>query len=365
MAPRYYAITVWLLIVAAWGVWRIGHPARSKKTWRRAIGWTGFALITFLAASPMLVFPAYTPITPTGHQVVATDTQTVVDASRTDLFSKHGSHRTLTFGAWYPDVSGADFPLIVFSHGSMGIRDSNFSLFEELASHGYVVVSIDHTWHALYTRDTTGHQIWIDGGYVGELRRENAKEDPAQSLEYYRRWMGIRVADIEFVLDHLLSGSDLVSRMIDPERIGLIGHSLGGSAVLGVGRLRDDIGAVVALEAPYMTEILAVEDGRFVWNADPYPVPVLNVYTDSAWGHLSEWPQYERNRELLDDPLADTLHIEGVGHLHLTDLSLSSPFLTRLLNGHPSTGDPREALELLNRRVLEFFDEHLRGPDEG
>lgn len=360
-APRYYALAVWLLILAVWG-WRgLYREPRSRTTGRTVVIGVTVAALTFLAVSPALIFPAYTPIDPTGDLPFVTAMYTVTDSERVDPFSKHGYPRWLTLQAWYPDVTDGDFPLIVFSHGSMGIKTSNQSMFEDLASHGYVVVSIDHTWHALYSSDTTGHQIWIDGGYLGELRAENAREDPEQSLQYYRKWMGVRVEDIDFVLDQVLDAD--VGELTDPDRIGLIGHSLGGAAVLGVGRLRDDIDAVIALEAPYMTEIVDVVDGRFVWNPDSYPVPVLNVYSDSAWGHLDEWPQYGRNREMLDDPTVENVHIEDVGHLHLTDLSLSSPFLTRVLNGHPSSGDAREALTELNGHVLRFFDTHLKARD--
>lgn len=357
-APRYYALTVWLLILTLLGLRSLSRQPRDQTLGRTVVIGVTVASLTILAISPALIFPTYTPIEPTGALSIATAARTVTDPERVDPFSKHGYPRWLTFQAWYPDVTDGDFPLIVFSHGSMGIRTSNQSTFEELASHGYVVVSIDHTWHALYSSDTTGHQIWIDGGYLGELRAENAQENPEQSLEFYRKWMGVRVDDIDFIIDHVLDAD--IGGLVDPVRIGLIGHSLGGAAVLGVGRLRDDIGAVIALEAPYLTEIVDVADGRFVWNPHPYPVPVLNVYTDGAWTHLDEWPQYEKNLEMLENPKTENVHIEDVGHLHLTDLSLSSPFLTRVLNGHPSVGDARAALTELNGHVLKFFDTHLK-----
>ncbi len=363
-APRYYALTVWLLVLAAWGVRTLYRGHRTEGSARGIVLGVAVAATTFLAVSPALVFPEYTPIDPTGALPIGTATYTVNDTTRVDPFSKQGNPRLLTFGAWFPDVVDGTYPLVVFSHGSMGIRTSNQTLFEDLASHGYVVVSIDHTRHALYSTDTSGHQIWADGGYLDEIRRENARGDPEQSLGLYRRWMALRVADIDFVIDYVLDGAarpaDPMYRLVDPDRIGLVGHSLGGSAVVGVGRGREDIDAVSGLEAPYMTEIVGVEDGQFVWTPEPYPVPVLNIYSDSAWGHLDEWPQYGRNHEMLDDPTVENIHIEGVGHLHLTDLSLSSPFLTRVLNGHPSTGDARAALTELNGHALRFFNTHLK-----
>jgi hypothetical protein len=104
------------------------------------------------------------------------------------------------------------------------------------------------------------------------------------------------------------------------------------------------------------------QDGRRVERIDePHSVPVLNIYSDSAWPHLSEWPQYARNHEQLAGPAATVVnvHIAGVGHLGLTDLALSSPLLTRLLDGHAPSADPRDALEELRRVCLDFLDAHL------
>ncbi len=316
------------------------------------------ALGTLVAVTPALVFVGYRPIEATGGLPVRTTAYTITDATRMDPFSRSGEPRRVTFDVWEPDEVDQDLPLVLFSHGSMGVRSSNESLFGELASHGYVVVSVDHPGHALYSTDVDGQRVTIDGGYLRDLRSENAAEDPARSLELYRMWMDLRVGDLDAVLDHVLAEVP----GIDPTRIGLVGHSLGGSAVLAVARARDDIGAVVALEAPFMGDIVGVENGEFVWDPKPYPVPVLAVYSDSAWDHLDEWPQYRRNHEMLRARDAHTVHLAGVGHLHLTDLALSSPALTRVLNGHSSTGDARAALTQLNREVLAFLDEHLTRP---
>lgn len=362
-SARYYALGVWLLVLAAWGSRLFFRETKPVRIGRMVAAGLGVALLTFLAASPALIFPVYTPLTPTGEFSVETDSHTIIDPTRQDPYSKGRQPRELTVGLWYPAGVVDRFPMVVFSHGSLGIRNSNESMFNELASHGYVVASIDHTGHALFTTDSSGHRTWIDFGYMGEIRQEEARSDPEQSHEYYEQWMAVRMADIAFVVDHMLeeSTADSAYRLVDAERIGLVGHSLGGSAVLGVGRIRDDVDAVIALESPYMADIEGVTNGRFVWNPDPYPVPVLNVYTDSAWEHLAEWPQYARNYELLGDPSAVNVHISNVGHLHLTDLSLTSPFLTRVLNGHPSAGDATETLERINGLALDFFDTHLKG----
>lgn len=365
-SPRYYALGVWLLVLAVWGAKRLSRRTKPVRIRRLVAAGLGVAVVTFLAASPALVFPEYTELLPTGEYSVGTSSHTVIDPTRPDPYSNDGRPRAVTVGLWHPSGVDDSFPLVVFSHGSIGIRNSNETMFTELASHGYVVASIDHTRHALFSTDTSGRRAWVDWGYLGEVRRENARADPEQSHQYYEKWMAVRVDDIDSVIDHIVersanSAADPVFQLVDAARIGLVGHSLGGSAVLGVGRLRDDIDAVIGLESPYMADVEGVVDGRFVWNPDPYPVPVLNVYTDSSWEHLTEWPQYAKNQELLDDASAFTVHMGDVGHLHLTDLSLTSPFLTRNLNGHPSSGDAKATLERLNRLALVFFDTYLKG----
>jgi hypothetical protein len=67
---------------------------------------------------------------------------------------------------------------------------------------------------------------------------------------------------------------------VDTDHIGMMGHSLGGSAALGIGRQRDEVNAVIALEAPFLYDIVGVEDGEFVFVDADYPTPVLNVYSD-------------------------------------------------------------------------------------
>lgn len=375
-APRYYLLAAWLLILALAAAIRLTTGLRYANTpasqrdhrrvgiqqretegggWRMRVAAVVVGLGTLVAVSPALVFPEYRPIESTGALPVRTTTFTITDTTRVDPFSTDGEHRRVTFDVWAPEVAGDRRPLAVFSHGSMGVRSSNESLFRELASHGYVVVSVDHPAHALYSTDVEGERTTIDRGYLGDLRSENASEDPERSLQLYRAWMALRIGDLDAVLDHVLTEMP----GIDPTRIGLVGHSLGGSAALAAGQARDDIVAVVALEAPFMGDIVGVENEEFVWDPEPYPVPVLAVYTDSSWEHVDQWPQYRRNHEMLQAAEARTVHLDGVGHLHLTDLALSSPALTRLLNGHSSSGDARDVLTDLNREVLGFFDAHL------
>ncbi|MEJ1730832.1 hypothetical protein SMA90_31375, partial [Escherichia coli] len=61
-----------------------------------------------------------------------------------------------------------------------------------------------------------------------EVLAEDAERDKMQSYEYYRKWMGVRTGDVNFVIDYALSqaaGSDPdpVYALIDTTKIGVIG----------------------------------------------------------------------------------------------------------------------------------------------
>lgn len=332
----------------------------------------GLLLILAILLISALVFPKYDLIETTGEFKVATALYTYTDRNRIETYSNTSAYRKLTVAFWYPqNYDAADFhtyPLVVFSHGSFGLKTSNESLYNELASHGYVVCSIDHTYQALFTTDVEGNKTWIDWGYVQEVAVHDAHANKQQAFAFFQKWMDIRTGDINFVIDTILAQAknndvDAVYKLIDPTKIGVMGHSLGGSAALGIGRMRNDISAVLALESPFLYDIEGVEDGEFVFTDEIYPVPVLNIYSDASWSHLSEWPQYAENYALLQDSeaAAFNVYITGAGHLTLTDLALTSPILTRLLNQQQSPIDAHHSLKTINRVCLKFFDSYLKG----
>ena len=376
---RWYACAALLLVWALMGAIALVRRAGGGRAFRRgnAIRRSVLTLlVVLLALSPALVFPQYRPLETAGEYGVETVTYTYIDESRIDTYSSTGAPRKLTVQYWYPENAVGRYPLVVFSHGSFGVKSSNLSLYRELASHGYVVCSIDHTYQCLFTTDTRGDTSLLDRGFMHEVLSENAKSDKVQSYGYYQKWMSIRTGDINFVIDYALSRAtsgnpdadshDPVYALIDATQIGVMGHSLGGSAALGIGRTRHDLGAVVALESPFLCDIVGVDNGEFVWDEETCPAPVLNIYSDSSWSHLGEWPQYAANSKLLVDTEATaySVHMQGAGHLTLTDLALTSPFLARMLNGHKARIDARYCLTTINHLVLEFFDYYLKEKGE-
>lgn len=48
----------------------------------------------------------------------------------------------------------------------MADRNCNYSTCTELASHGYVVSSIGHPYHAMYVEDVNGRKTFVDMNFV-------------------------------------------------------------------------------------------------------------------------------------------------------------------------------------------------------
>ena len=332
----------------------------------------GIGILSIIVLSVVALFPPYRPIAPSGKYEVTTVRHTYIDPNRIEGFNDNGEHRKVNVVFWFPENArdGEKFPLVVFSHGGLGTENSNESLYLELASHGYVVGSIGHPYHTLWTKDEAGRTTLINGDYFKDIQRENAKKDKEQSLRLYGEWMKTRTEDINFVIDTIVANAadkDAgVSALVDTGKIGVIGHSLGGSAMLAIPRQRNDVDAVIALESPFLYDIVGVDNNEFVWSDQPYLAPTLNIYSDSSWNHLSEWSQYARNYEYLSSPPENihNLYLSGAGHFSLTDLSLASPLLTRLFEGGQANHDREGYLRRVNLACLEFFDRYLKNIDE-
>jgi hypothetical protein len=112
------------------------------------------------------------------------------------------------------------------------------------------------------------------------------------------------------------------------------------------------------LEAPFASDIIGIDDDRYVFTDEWYPLPVLHIYSDALYARLDEITTYGMNVRLMKSgrPMYVNKHISGVGHFGLTDMSLATPILTYLLDGGLNTRPAPEALLELNGYVLEFLN---------
>ncbi len=367
---RYYPLFGLLLLLATIGLIDLirnrddKSPYKTSRVIYRTIGLTVLMLILIL---PSIVYPQHKIIHPTGEYQVSTTDYSYTDTKRMETYTNTGENRKLNVRIWYPKTSKGKFPLIVFSPGAFGTKTSNTSLCNELASHGYVVCAIDHTYQCVFTTDVDGNTMFMNSNYRKEISMESDYRDKRKNYVLYRKWMEIRMGDISFVVDNIISEeknleADQAYSLVDPSNVGVMGYSLGGSAALGLGRARDDINAVIALESSFLYDIKGVKDGEFIFTDEVYPTSLLNIYSDYGWSLLPMDPQYVENYELLNatNPKVFNIHISGVGHFNFTDLALESPILARIYNGKKSTTDNISCLKTINKVCLNFFNSYLK-----
>jgi dienelactone hydrolase len=143
--------------------------------------------------------------------------------------------RTNAFVAAPPLGEPRELPLVVLSPGprigtapSRAPRATLTSIGEDLASHGYVVVVIDHTHE-------NSAMTFPDGRLVSLTSRQSRIGPPGQrGRDFSRRLKTGRAADVSFVLDELLGPNPprAGAALIDPARIGMAGHSAGGASTI-------------------------------------------------------------------------------------------------------------------------------------
>lgn len=367
---RWMGLFLLLAVLAAFSVLYFARHTKKEKQYRgfRTIFSciSGCLLVSFCIL-PGILFPQFKEVAPTGSFDANTQSVTLVDEARVDPFSRSGGNRKLTVQFWYPSAAEDtdSFPLVVFSHGAFGFRGSNLSTFEDLASNGYVVCSIDHSYHSFFARHTDGSSTLVNLDFLNDaVNITNGAYDEKTAYDKTHEWLALRAADMNFVLDEFLhneSGKipeDVFAR-IDPDKIGLSGHSLGGATAAQLGRERPDVDAVAVLDGTMFGEEVAFENGSVVLTGNSYPVPLLNLYNED---------HYEEARQLgtAYDNLSASAHaveahdvvIHGSGHLNFTNLPLFSPALARMLG----TGqvDSRYGIETMNQIVLEFFNHTLK-----
>ncbi len=137
--------------------------------------------------------------------------------------------RELPVKLYFPDTNAAKkgaeevakFPVILFSHGLGGNREAGIRWAEHWASHGFVVVSMQHAG--------SDEALW-----KGAAPRDFPEKMKAGATLSN---LGLRVGDVHFVIDEIIRRIDARETGFvnaDPKRIGMSGHSFGAQTTLAV-----------------------------------------------------------------------------------------------------------------------------------
>ena len=243
------------------------------------------------------------------------------------------------------------YPMIFFSHGWNGFNAQNSGQMIELASHGYFVVSINHTYGAVVTVFPDGTIANNNPDALPEGAPDNEYEIAARQL--VDQWAG----DIEFTLDSLGSWSNDSSNAyfskLDFSRIGVYGHSTGGGAAIQFCGTDERCKAVLGMD-PFMRPVSAevIETGL--------SQPAFFMFSQ-GWADDID----SKNNQLFDQfnpgvpESKGVIVIDGTRHYDFSDLPLLSPIAPQLGLKGPLQGT--RVVEIVNSYLLDFFELTLNG----
>ena len=331
--------TVWLHLVdrARIDPWQPSRPFRELmvQLWYPASGTHGHPLAPWMQPAAVPFFeqaqgiPAGTLLLPTTHARVAAP----VDRGRCGR------------------------PVVLYSPGLHSDRSLGTVLVEELASHGYLVVAVDHTYDA--------DQVAFPGGRVETYALTGDLDDALIG-----KALAVRTADTRFVLDQVAAlnaghNPDAGRRSLPPTlagafdlpRTGMLGHSLGGATAAAAMRADRRVRAGVNLDGSLLAPATAGTDRPFLlFGSDPGPGPEDPSW-DQFWASQHGW-----KRELA---------LIGSTHTSFTDLETLLPQAAPALGITPGevtqaigTLDPDRAIHAQRDYVRAFFDLHLRHHDD-
>jgi predicted dienelactone hydrolase len=246
----------------------------------------------------------------------------------------------------YRDVPLAPgtFPLVVFSHGNSGIRFQSFFFAAHLASHGYVVATPDHHGNTF---------LDLLAGLVDAQSAVN------------------RPRDVSFLIDTLLAFNaepgNFLAGAVDPERIGMSGHSFGGYTTFAIAGGEFGLGTYTDRR---VRAILPQAPAAFPFVDDFFAtitVPALIV-----GGSIDETTPFASEQQRPFDHLPAGASVVGLaeitdaGHFTFSDFCEVPRDLLAFLGGFDEACEPRHiawrhAHDIVNYLSLNFFEATLGG----
>ena len=316
---------------------------------------------------------------PSGNYAVGTREMRLVDTAREDPFLENGTKRELMVRFWYPtkveaactlseytpravwsyfsqlmhmplpavttnscldaDVAEGAHPIVMFTHGYTGTFTDYTFLFEDLASRGYVVASVDHTYEATAVQFDDGR--FVHSGFGSHLGDKMIEDEDSLTFALL-----VRLDDLKFVADELQRLNRTVTSpfrgKLDVSRMAIAGHSMGGltASLIADRDARFKAGIIIdvhdgnvpdAVVGTTRTPVLIFASGRDQWTENECRL----------WNNL-HGPRFAVN-------------LEGSEHLTPTDA-------VWLAKGAVKTGTmgPEKAISAVRDYVAAFLDVHLQ-----
>ena len=243
--------------------------------------------------------------------------------------------------------------ILIYNHGLISFAAENTYLMEDLASNGFIVISIQHAAQLEELQSLQKSQSRSERKSQGviqkEIRKAKGSERALLSRQYYEaasnsnKIVSERAQDIEYVLkniDRILESIPAIDNCSpSTETVGVMGLSLGGAVATEFAKFDNRAKLVVNMDG--------TQPGR------PVTTPYLMMYSEANDGCnelslFAEQPGYIHYKT-----------IEHTRHLNFHDISMIYPILRRL--GITGRVDPLDAIRLRNNYMIDFVKSNHDG----
>lgn len=388
-----YAYPLYLIIYYALLQSKKQNTIRKVKKYYKIFVLVLVTLSTFI----MVLLPVKNLGAPNGDYVIGTKTFNLKDENRTEIYGvTAGEDREIRLQVWYPSDSSEgkkpvkwmidgnsvtkgyaksfhllsfmldhtdeiyshsfmelpvsqkeqSYPVVILSHGWTSSRNLHLDLAENLASNGYIVIGVDHTYGAAATKLEDGEVATVDNNAL-------STGDEVVFLEKARVLIDVYSEDIKYVIDYLEimnSEDDLLRGRLDIGKVGTFGHSTGAGA-----------GVKAALEDNRIIAVMGMDP----W-LEPVPREMLQkgLRVHSNFFRSEEWSDNGNNeylKMLFDNSIGGNgvIQIEGSKHIDFTMLYAYSDIVKYFGLGGKHAGYEYSSIQL--EFALDFFNYSLKG----
>lgn len=236
------------------------------------------------------------------------------------------------------------YPVVLISHGWKGFRELHTDFAEELASNGFIAISIDHTYGSQAVKFKDGSVATINKDALPSFVK------PATFNKASAKLTTTYGKDIVAVLDELetLNNSEDFMSKLNLDEIGLLGHSTGGGAGVYTSQQDGRVKALMGLDA---------------W-VNPLKSNGLNqgLNMPTLFLRSEKWSEGPNNKGLnaltTNSDNANLIQIDKTKHVDFSMAYMYSP-LTKYIGMTGKLGK-RKSSAIQRDFILNFFEKNLK-----
>ncbi len=386
--------------------------------WLKWIGW-GIGVLTLLVGAVLCyVFPVFKISEPTGDYSVGVRTLFFEDSNREELITAaKEDRRAFVVRLWYPAENTISmrtspyisakigryiaerkaplpfllshfnlikthsyvdaplarhqdrYPVLIFSHGYESHPSMYYSFAEEIASHGYIIFFINHTYESSGTTFPDGTTVFTDTATVArtfdwtkiepfynKYVAASTKEEKIKAALAALKSVGLHdrmkywAADARFLIDqiHHADFYPALREKMDLKNLGMLGHSFGGALAVEMLMADERVKVAINLDGGQYGAVLDSTVNK----------PFLYIQADR--GPKAYDPNPIVYEKIIRHDFYD-LKLIGATHSNFYEVALWSR-----LKSLSSAGDidARQCIRTSNQGILLFLNHYLKGHDQ-